>query len=125
MADDAEVTLSAVVLGTPEPGALARFYAALLGWELLLEERGWVSIGPPDGGVGLSFQEEAEHVPPTWPAAAGEPQMQLHLDFRVRDLEAASARAARLGARPSGHQPEPGVRVFVDPAGHPFCLFEG
>jgi len=125
MANDAEVTLSAVVLGTPDPGALARFYAALLDWELLLEERGWVSIGPPAGGVGLSFQEEEDHVAPTWPPEAGTQQMQLHLDFKVRDLAAAGERAARLGARLSGHQPEPDVRVFLDPAGHPFCLFEG
>jgi len=23
------------------------------------------------------------------------------------------------------HQPQQGVRVMIDPEGHPFCLFEG
>jgi hypothetical protein len=25
----------------------------------------------------------------------------------------------------AGHQPQPDVRVLLDPAGHPFCLYRG
>jgi hypothetical protein len=49
--------------------------------------------------------------------------MQLHLDVAVDDLPAAVARAERLGARPASYQPQELVRVMLDPAGHPFCLF--
>ncbi|WP_247196317.1 VOC family protein [Streptomyces sp. GESEQ-35] len=47
----------------------------------------------------------------------------MHLDFEVVDLQAAVAHALELGARESGHQPQENVRVMLDPAGHPFCLY--
>jgi len=51
----------------------------------------------------------------------GAQQMQQHLDFLVDDLGAACALAEDAGAEPvGGHEI---VRVFRDPAGHPFCLF--
>ncbi|MGJ9402007.1 VOC family protein [Arthrobacter sp. KK5.5] len=95
------------------------------GAQLRREEPGWVMIGPPDGGVGLSFQAEPGHVPPAWPSRAGEQQMQAHLDLLVDGLLAAGARAERLGAGVASVQPQRDVRVYLDPAGHPFCLFEG
>lgn len=49
--------------------------------------------------------------------------MMLHLDIRVDDLEAARTIAVDSGARVAGFQPQDDVRVFFDPAGHPFCLF--
>ena len=49
--------------------------------------------------------------------------MQLHLDIEVDDLDAAVALAAEAGATVAGFQPQDGVRVCLDPAGHPFCLF--
>jgi hypothetical protein len=47
----------------------------------------------------------------------------LHLDFEVVDLEAAVAHALELGAEEAAYQPQDNVRVMLDPAGHPFCLY--
>jgi catechol 2,3-dioxygenase-like lactoylglutathione lyase family enzyme len=115
--------LSATVLDTPDPRGLAAFYAELLGWRTVEESSEWVVLRPPEGGVGLSFQREPQHVRPTWPAAEGTPRMQLHLDIEVEDLEAEVDRAVRSGAALADFQPQPHVRVLLDPAGHPFCLF--
>ena len=35
----------------------------------------------------------------------------------------AVARALELGAELPEHQPQENVRVLLDPAGHPFCLY--
>lgn len=116
--------LSAAVLGTPDPRGLAAFYRELLGWDLVADRPEWVVLRPQGGGTGLSFQLEAEHVPPAWPAASGDQQMQVHLDIAVGDLDAGVARAVELGAVEPAVQPQDDVRVLLDPAGHPFCLFE-
>jgi catechol 2,3-dioxygenase-like lactoylglutathione lyase family enzyme len=115
--------LAGIVLGAPAPGELARFYAGLLGWAVVDSSPEWVRIEGPGGRPSLGFQLEEQHVPPVWPARAGEQQMMIHLDVLVADLDAAGAHAVALGARPAGHQPRDGVRVYLDPAGHPFCLF--
>ena len=36
---------------------------------------------------------------------------------------AAAAQAVALGATVAGFQPQEDVRVCLDPAGHPFCLY--
>ncbi|MGY1693605.1 VOC family protein [Geodermatophilus sp. SYSU D00814] len=117
--------LTAAVLGTPDPRGLARFYQRLLGWPIRDDEPEWATLRPADGSTGLSFQLEAGHVPPVWPPEPGTQQMQLHLDVEVDDLEAACALAEEAGASPlGGHEDEHEVvRVYADPAGHPFCLF--
>jgi hypothetical protein len=51
--------------------------------------------------------------------------MQLHLDLEVDDLDAAVAHAMAVGASQAGYQPQDHVRVMLDPAGHPFCLYRG
>ena len=117
--------LTAAVLGTPDPRGLARFYQALLGWQLRDDEEQWATLRPADGSTGLSFQLETDHVPPVWPPEQGTQQMQLHLDFEVDDLPAACVIAEEAGARKLGRYSEPheDVRIYADPAGHPFCLF--
>ena len=119
------VRFTAAVLGTPDPRGLARFYQRLLGWPIRDDEPEWATLRPADGGAGLSFQLEADHVPPVWPPEPGTQQMQQHLDFQVDDLPAACALAEAAGAeRIGGHTDEAeDVRVYRDPAGHPFCLF--
>jgi hypothetical protein len=47
----------------------------------------------------------------------------MHLDFEVVDLAAAVAHALELGAEEAQFQPQDTVRVLLDPAGHPFCLY--
>lgn len=123
MSDAALPTVSACVLAAPDARALAEFYRGLLGWDVVADEPDWVKLAPPEGGMGLSFQTEAGHVPPVWPAEPGEQQMMMHLDIRVEDLDAVGARAVETGARLADFQPQEGVRVYFDPAGHPFCLF--
>ncbi|GAW49812.1 MULTISPECIES: VOC family protein [unclassified Nocardioides] len=115
--------LSSTVLGTSDPRGLAAFYRELLGWEVRVDRPEWVVLKPQGGVTGLSFQREDGHVPPSWPATPGDQQMQAHLDIAVDDLETGVARAQALGATVADHQPQDDVRVLLDPAGHPFCLF--
>jgi hypothetical protein len=49
----------------------------------------------------------------------------MHLDIEVDDLEAAGAHAVAAGAVLADYQPQDDVRVYLDPAGHPFCLWVG
>lgn len=111
------------VLGAPDPRGLARFYAEVLDWQLHSDEEGWATIAPAQAHVYLGFQLEEGHVPPVWPAGSGDQQMQMHLDIEVTDLDAAVAAAVRLGGTVAAHQPQDEVRVIIDPAGHPFCLY--
>ena len=115
--------LTAAVLGTPDPRGLARFYQRLLGWPIRDDEADWATLRPADGGTGLSFQLETDHVPPVWPPVPGTQQMQQHLDIEVDDLAAATEHALAVGAELADFQPQDDVRVCFDPAGHPFCLW--
>ncbi|MGW2726232.1 VOC family protein [Streptomyces sp. NPDC001494] len=120
----ASARLSTVVLDAPDAHALAGFYRSLLGYAVRAEEPDWVLIGPPGGGTALSFQTEPGYVPPVWPGREpGGQQMMLHLDIEVDDLEGETARALAEGATLAAHQPQSDVRVLLDPAGHPFCLW--
>ena len=113
-----------VTLDAPDGPALGRFYAALLGWEYFPGDDGGASVAPSaDAGYNLGFQTEEHYVRPVWPAAPGEPQMSMHLELQVDDLEEAVAFAVGVGAEPAGFQPQETVRVMLDPAGHPFCLY--
>jgi catechol 2,3-dioxygenase-like lactoylglutathione lyase family enzyme len=117
------MTLSGVVLDAPDARELAAFYRRLLGWEVEQDEPGWVKLRAPGGGPGLSFQTEKAYARPTWPAGPGDQQMMVHLDIEVDDLDAAGAHAVAAGATLADYQPQDDVRVYLDPAGHPFCLW--
>lgn len=122
MTDKPRMTLVATVLDSPDARELADFYQRLLGWTRQADESDWVKLAPPEGGAGLSFQTESDYVRPTWPADPGDPQMSMHLDFHVDDLDEAGAHAEAVGAVLADFQPQDDVRVYLDPAGHPFCL---
>jgi catechol 2,3-dioxygenase-like lactoylglutathione lyase family enzyme len=118
-----QMMLTGVVLDAPDARELADFYTRLLGWNTIQEEDHWVTLGAPGGGAGLSFQTESRYVRPVWPAGPGDPQMSVHLDIRVDDLDAAAQHAEKAGATLADYQPQDHVRVYLDPAGHPFCLY--
>ena len=131
--------LRSVVLDTTDARGLAEFYRELLGYAYRpgdeppapggADERGqdWLVLRPPAGAPRLAFQQVAALPPSTWPDD-GVPQ-QLHLDLtvpNVEELDAQHHRALELGARlrydRSDDEDEP-LRVYADPAGHPFCIF--
>ncbi|GGW66924.1 VOC family protein [Streptomyces xantholiticus] len=112
--------VGAVVLDCPEPVALARFYAELVGGTVEDDGEGWVNLKGADGAE-LAFQAAPGFVPPSWPSA--EKSQQFHVDVMVEDLDAAEAEVLALGARVLDTEDRKrSFRVYADPAGHPFCL---
>ena len=114
-----------VALDCPDPAALAHFYSALTGWppDRPYDSDGWIQLNPPDGrGAALAFQKVSSgYRPPEWPGQ--DVPQQLHIDFEVPDLDAGERQVLAIGARKHEWQPAPqNFRVFLDPAGHPFCL---
>ena len=112
-----------IVLDCPDPWALARFWAALLGGTPVQWYPGWVTLEPPPHGQRLSFQASST------PRAAE--TANAHFDILVADLMAAHGRAVAAGAVFTREHvsPRPGPagepvrwRVYHDPVGHPFCL---
>lgn len=123
-------------LSTPRPRELAAFYATLFDVPVAASEgprpgepldAGFAQLRPVPGKLlmTINFEWDELYVPPVWPSVPGAQQTQGHLDIWVSDLEAAVDRAVELGASVHEHQPIEGLRVMLDPDGHPFCLFEG
>ena len=71
----------------------------------------------------FAVQRAEVYEPPVWPPEPGKQGMQMHVEVEVDDLAAAVAHAVELGATEAEHQPQDDVRVMLDPAGHPFCLY--
>lgn len=111
-----------------DPHALAKFYAALLGWDVMSLDQDWACVyapGTQQGSYpGMLFQRNHDYQPPVWPAQPGEQQQMAHLDFAVNDLEKAVEHAIECGATMAENQFSDEWKVMLDPAGHPFCLCE-
>jgi catechol 2,3-dioxygenase-like lactoylglutathione lyase family enzyme len=122
----ASLQLTAVCLDSADAKELAEFYGRLLGWQVSGGDD-WFQTRDPAGGVGLNFQTEEWYEPPVWPEAPGAQPKMLHFEIAVEDMEAAVAHAVAAGATIADHQPEDRkaeeLRVMLDPAGHPFCLY--
>ena len=134
MARRPAMAVTSVTIGAPAPRDLAAFYARLLGWLVTASEParpgmpaedGWAQLRPPDGREGptLNFEYEAKFTRPAWPAADGGQNATQHLDIAVGDLDETVRWALAAGAILADVQPQEDVRVMLDPAGHPFCLF--
>jgi catechol 2,3-dioxygenase-like lactoylglutathione lyase family enzyme len=115
--------LATVCIDCADANVMADFYRRLLGWDVAYREPEFVIVRDPAGGTGLSFQAEARYHAPVWPEEPGSQGKMIHLDIKVDDLDSAVDHALASGARLAEYQPQQGVRVLLDPAGHPFCLF--
>jgi hypothetical protein len=114
--------LTTFVIDCPDPRGLADFYSAVTGIPVTREDAdGWVVLGDATDQAHphIAFQLAPDHVPPQWPDPA-HPQ-QMHLDVQVTDIEVAHEQVLAIGACyvPTEFH---GFRVYLDPAGHPFCL---
>ena len=108
-----------VSMDCADPGVLGRFWADLLGGEVVFDTERLVVVGT--SWIWITALKIDDYVPPSWPD--GTVPKQMHLDLAVEDLDAAADDAVRLGARLLDEQPAPDRwRVLLDPAGHPFCV---
>ncbi|TDC42429.1 VOC family protein [Micromonospora sp. KC213] len=140
MIDGASVPkLCQVVLDCTDARALAEFYRSLLGLVYrpgdeppetgAVDERGrdWLVLRSPEGAPQLAFQHVDRLPAATWPH--GPVPQQLHLDLTVasvEELRVQHERVLRLGGRlllDRIDDPQEPLRVYADPAGHPFCVF--
>jgi catechol 2,3-dioxygenase-like lactoylglutathione lyase family enzyme len=106
------IRLGSIALDCADPAALAAFWAGLLNGEVAFTSEHFVAVKTER--VWLAAVKIENYQPPAWPE--GDHAKQMHLDLAVDDLE--EAVAVRTSFQP---QPDRYV-VFLDPAGHPFCL---
>jgi predicted enzyme related to lactoylglutathione lyase len=106
------------VLDCADPAQEANFYGGLLGWAVSTDD-GWAEVRSPDGNHCICFQGVDDYRAPDWPGQ--QVPQQMHIDVMVDDLDEAETAVVELGATKHEHQPGTTFRVFLDPAGHPFC----
>ncbi len=117
-----------VTLDCQDAEAVAGFYAELFGWQITARDgRGWIQLSDPAGGVGLNVQADPDYVPPTWPETPTGNGKMMHFEVLVHDLPRAVDAVLLAGGSEARFQPPDRdgdrLRVMLDPAGHPFCLF--
>ena len=113
------VVVSQLVVDCAEPAALARWWAEVLGWEVVHDpdEEPDVAIVPPEGAGAWLFQRVPE------PKSV---KNRLHVDVRPQNGSSQAEELERLvdlGARPVDiGQGDVTWHVLADPEGNEFCL---
>ncbi|WP_199827619.1 VOC family protein [Streptomyces specialis] len=118
----APTSLYGVTLDCADPVAMADFYHRLTGMKITYSTEEFAGLSH-EGGLAVNFQRVADYRPPVWPGQ--DVPQQFHLDFQAGDLAEAEALVLELGGSKAEHQPGDRWRVYLDPAGHPFCLVGG
>ena len=126
--NDPSVQWVGVCIDALDAAPVANFYATLLGWEITATDGdAWFQLRDPAGGIGINVQGEPGYVPPIWPEQPTEQQKMLHFEVQVDDLDDAVETAERAGGSQAAWQPpdrdRSRIRIVLDPAGHPLCLF--
>ena len=118
-----------IAIDCAEAPPMAQFYERLLGFQPGEVGPYWAQLFDVAGGVHLNIQGDpgGNYVPPTWPGKPGEQAMMMHFEVQVDDLESAVAIALEAGGTEAPWQPpdrnRERIRIMLDPAGHPLCLF--
>ena len=93
MNDKIKIKMYSFTVDCKEPYELAKFYAALLNWEIPFYNEEWACVGAPGTKQGtypgITFQRNSDYKPPVWPQDPEAQQQMAHLDFAVNDLEKA------------------------------------
>lgn len=122
------ISWTTLTIDCSDAEVLGAFYSRLLGWEVTARDGGgWLQLRDPRGGVSLNIQAESSYEPPVWPEQPGQQAKMMHLEVLVDDLDAAIRQVLERGGTEALHQPADRdgtrLRIMLDPAGHPFCLF--
>lgn len=109
------VSWYAVVVEAADPNRLSRWWAEVLGYRILAEDRDEVLVGR-DGGT-----QPLLHFTRTADGKAG--TNRLHIDLSPDDRDAEVERLVDMGARHVESGPaKPGAVVLADPEGNEFSL---
>ncbi|RNL51461.1 VOC family protein [Arthrobacter oryzae] len=110
--------LSVIAIDAINPRVVADFWCAVLGWQVVEEDDGIISIGPPDGtspAIDVIAVPEGKTV-----------KNRLHFDLRADGVTTSEEleRLLALGARRKdvGRRPDVSWVVLGDPEGNEFCL---
>ena len=128
MTTTSSIKWTTLTIDCSDAEALGAFYSGLFGWEISARDgAGWLQLRDPHGGVGLNIQAEDSYEPPIWPEEPGRQAKMMHFEVLVDDLDAAVQLVHRGGGTEASHQPpdrdQSRIRIMLDPAGHPLCLF--
>ncbi|MHA7172325.1 VOC family protein [Arthrobacter monumenti] len=115
-------TFHALVIDCEDIETTAKFHESLVGMQRVDTEDDWITIGDAPDRPAVAFQKVEKLTPPDWPGS--EHPQQMHVDVKVEDLDDGEKKVLELGARKQGYEQE-SFRVYLDPAGHPFCLVTG
>jgi hypothetical protein len=114
------VRITNICVDAIDPRPVAEFWCAVLGWEVVEEEEGNLSLGPPGGGLPTL---DILRVPDRKAV-----KNRLHLDLRADGTDKATEldRLLALGATPVdiGQGPDVTWTVLADPEGNEFCLLQ-
>lgn len=105
--------LHEIVVDCPNPEALARFWQALIGGDVIVEEPDWVVLDGDEDGFYFRFQRGRRN------AGAG----RIRFDVEVDDLDVAVDEAEQLGARKVGavvEDEDGSLQLMVDPGDNEF-----
>lgn len=112
-------SLHEIVVDSANPVALARFWQALIGGEVVEEADDWVVLDGDDDGFYIAFQGVPE-------GKSG--KNRIHLDVDVDEIDRAIDEAEQLGARKIGSVVDGDdgpFQVMADPEGNEFCFVSG
>jgi hypothetical protein len=117
-------------LDCANPVELAKFYSKMTGLKVQPFDEGetaetceWLELWDENDRTKMAFQKIDNYRVPTWPT--GDLPQQAHMDFHAKDLDIAEGEILAIGGRKADHQVRPHrFRVYLDPAGHPFCIVQ-
>ena len=117
-------------LDCANPVELAHFYSKITGLRVQPFDQGetaqtceWLELLDENNRTKMAFQKIDNYRAPTWPQ--GDIPQQVHMDFHAKDLDIAEKDLLELGAIKTEFQPKPHrFRVYLDIAGHPFCIVQ-
>lgn len=71
MHDELKIKMYSFTMDCKDPHELAKFYAALLNWEIAFYNEEYACVGAPGTNQGtypgITFQRNSEYKPPVWP----------------------------------------------------------
>jgi predicted enzyme related to lactoylglutathione lyase len=110
--------IAVIAIDALDPHLVAEFWAAVLGWQIVGEDAGVVSIAPAHGAwptIDVAKVPEHKGV-----------KNRLHLDLRADGTTAEEEvrRLMAIGARPTeaGQPADASWTVLADPEGNEFCI---